>query len=167
MYLIKLMRMVLKVKNSFLFLWIAIALTKAQTIDKYVQCNGEITFSSNTEEFYIYWQPLQGDATTCTYLVKAPVHYFISATIYHNLTGSEPSCNSGQRAWVSRDGDYEFDGASYFCGNRMSSPLQIKSIGNELTLAVQSSLTSGAFQVVLRAIKLDQNNCDCRLILIY
>lgn len=136
----------------------------AQSIDQYVTCGGIKTWSkdNSTMTYYVYWQPTKGDATTCTYLVKSPINTFISATIYHNLIGSEPSCSSGQRAWVSRDADYEFDGASYFCGNRMSSPLQINSIGNELAVAVQSSTASGEFQVIFKVIPITQSNCDCR-----
>lgn len=140
-----------------------LSLTRAQTADQYCKCNGEITFTSTSQTFYIYW-PSQGDASTCTYLIKAPVSHYISATIYHNLEGTEPSCAAGQRAWVSRDGDYNFRGASYYCGNRMSSPLQVNSVGNEMTLAVQSNTISGrTFQVVLNIIRLTQTNCDCRL----
>lgn len=150
----------------FLYVFLSsLSLVKAQTItaDQYCKCNGEITFDSPSKTLYIYW-PTQGDATTCTYLIKAPVGFYISATIYHNLAGTEPSCAAGQRAWVSRDADYDFRGASYYCGNRMTAPLQINSIGNELTLAVQSNTTSGrTFQVVLNVIQLTQTNCDCRL----
>jgi hypothetical protein len=97
-------------------------------------------------------------------LIKAPAAHYIRATIYHNLAGTEPSCAAGDRAYVSRDANYDFKGASYYCGNRMTAPLQVNSIGNELTLAVQTNSSAGrSFQVVLNIVKLVQTNCDCRL----
>lgn len=139
-----------------------LGLINAQTADQYVPCNGAKTFTSTSQIFYIYW-PTQGDALTCTYLIKAPVSHYISAEIYHNLAGTEPSCAAGQRAIVSRDADYDFRGASYYCGNRMQAALRLNSVGNELTLAVQTNSSVGrTFQVILKTIKLSQTNCDCR-----
>ena len=87
-------------------------LSNAQTADQYIPCNGVKTFTSTSQTFYVYWQPTTIDEKTCTYLVKSPVNTFITATIYHDLSGSEPGCSAGQRAWVSRDADYEFKGAA-------------------------------------------------------
>lgn len=151
-----------RMKIFLLIILYILSLVEAQTADQYCKCNSAITFTSTSQTLYIYW-PSQGDALSCTYLIKAPVNTYITATIYHNLAGTEPSCSANQRAWVSRDADYNFRGASFYCGNRMTAPLQINSIGNELTLAVQSNTTVGrSFQVVLNAKALTQSNCDCR-----
>lgn len=160
-YFNKLMKMFINRKIillGFLSLFSSFKLAQSQS---YVQCNGEFSLTQDGQIVYIYWVP-GTDANTCTYTVKSPVDSFITATVYHRLTGSEPSCNSGQRAYVSRDASYNFAGASIFCGNRMSVPLQINSVGNEMTLAVQSNVASGDFQVVLKFTRLTQSNCQCR-----
>ena len=154
--------LVITMKLIAIILLSILKLSNAQTADQYVTCNGVKTFTSTSQTFYVYWQPTTIDAKTCTYLVKSPVNTFISATIYHNLTGTEPGCSAGQRVWVSRDADYEFDGAAYFCGKRTTTPLQINSIGNEFSVAVQSSTAAGSFKVVFKVIPITQTNCACR-----
>jgi hypothetical protein len=131
-----------------------------QKAEDYLTCNGEKYFTKFGQNLYIYWPESKYWPISCAYLIKSPPDTFITATIYHNISGKEPSCPV-QRLWVSRDGNYDFKGSSIFCGLRMKNPLQINSISNEMTLSVTSSTRSGTVQIVLQFTKLTQKNCDC------
>ncbi|KAG5678117.1 hypothetical protein PVAND_007816 [Polypedilum vanderplanki] len=125
-----------------------------------INCNGEKRFSSFDQVIYIYYPQSELTPTKCFYLVQSPVNTYISAKIYHNLNGIEPNCR-GQKVLVSRDGDSELKGSSVFCGLRKNRPMEISSIGNEMTFGIISNSSTSSVQIILRITKFTQNNCDC------
>jgi CUB domain len=132
----------------------------SQTI---INCNGEAIFSRAAEVRTINYPEAVVSAQqppTCTYNAKSPTGTFITATITHNISGTEPTCPT-QRIWVARDGSTSFAGGSFFCGFRQTTPLKISSIGNELSIAFQSSTVSGSMKVTLQSVAPTATNCDC------
>lgn len=133
----------------------------AYSINEYVLCNRERSFGFGMKELYIYYPDSHASPASCKYLAKSPVGTFIFATIYHNVSGMEPTCAT-QRILISRSGDLRMRDALKFCGKRSTSPLQINSIGNEMSFELQSKIVSGTLQVVIRYVNITQGNCDCR-----
>lgn len=151
------------VKKGFflvIFLINLVNFAHTQTINDYILCNHERTLEFNTKEFFIYYPDSKTSPSSCMYIAKSPVGTFISATIYHNISGTEPACTT-QSILVSRSGDMLMRDALKFCGKR-TSPLQISSIGNLMTLQLRSKTVSGTLQVVIRYVNITQSNCDCR-----
>lgn len=136
---------------------------KIQSLNSYVLCNGEKSFTRNSQNLLISWPESQFSPLICSYFIKSPIDTFISATIYHEISGSEPKCSAQQRIWISRDGNYDFKGASYFCGLRgKNNPLRISSIGNIMSILIVSTSLTGSVHIALNFNKNTQKNCDCR-----
>lgn len=151
-------------KRNFLLVLILVNLLNlnfAYSINEYIMCNRERSLGYGIKELYIYYPDSRASPASCKYLVKSPVGTFIFATIYHNISGAEPSCVV-QRLLISRSGDLSMRDASKFCGKRSKAPLQINSIGNEMSFELQSKKVSGTLQVVIRYVNITQRNCDCR-----
>lgn len=154
------------VKKTFLLVIVTILLNLtifacAQTINDYILCGKERNLEFATKELYIYYPESRTSPATCKYIAKSPVGTFISATIYHNISGTEPTCAT-QSVLVSRSGDFLMRDAAKFCGKRMTAPLQINSIGNEMAFELKSNTVSGTLQVVLKYVNITRTNCDCR-----
>jgi hypothetical protein len=129
---------------------------------QYIPCNGNLAVTGALQTRYIYWSAnTAGAQTSCTYLIKAPADHYFEATIWTEIDGFEPDCVT-QRLWVSKGGMYNFADATFYCGNRGSSPIQINSIGNEMSFAVQSNRMAGIVRATIISIKTSQSNCECR-----
>lgn len=147
-------------KLIFVFIFHLSAALNLLTQSETINCNGEKRFNSFDKIIYINWPQRELTPTRCSYAVKSPVNTFISAKIYHDLSGNEPSCRN-QRILVSRDGNNELKSASKFCGVRKSRPVEINSIANEMTFRIDSKNSTGGVQIVLKIYKINQQNCDC------
>lgn len=148
-------------QKSFLLLFISILnFVDLLTIDDFVLCNSQQTLEYG-RTYYIQYPEPNLRSPKCTYLVKSPSGTFISAVIYHNISGPEPSCRE-QRIRVSRSGDNLMRDVSNYCGVRTKIPLQVTSIGNEMAFEMVSRTISGYFQIILNTVEISRNNCDCR-----
>jgi hypothetical protein len=149
------------VDNQINFLLLIIfKFANSLTIDDFILCNSQQILQSGRTYFIRY--PEQNlRSPKCAYLVKSPPDTFISAVIFHNISGSEPLCKV-QRIRVSRSGDNLMRDVSNYCGLRVKHPLQIKSIGNEMAFEMVSQTISGFFQITLNYQPIRENNCDCR-----
>lgn len=148
-------------QTIFIFsIFLPLSFVNSLTIDDFISCNSQQLLQYDKNYFISYPEP-NLKSPICSYLVKSPPGTFISAVIYHNISGYEPLCKI-QRIRVSRSGDNLMRDVSNYCGLRIKNPLKIKSIGNEMAFEMVSQTISGYFRITLNYIRISENNCDCR-----
>jgi hypothetical protein len=144
------------------FFLIFLSIFEASRAQLYTTCDSTTTYTGANQVSYISWPESGSQKTFCTYTFKAPVGFYLRASISYYLAGTGPSCSSNQYVAASIDNMPNWDGYTKFCGYKSGDdPIVVQSIGNELKLGVSSSDFSQYVDVVIEALPLEQGKCDC------